>query len=75
MPSLAQKRVSVSVPVKKKSLPRKTAVPSRDSPRIYFLLRARGSHGLLKNLITIAWVHGDVAITVKNDGWDNWPAI
>lgn len=50
-------------------------VPSRDSPRIYFLLRARGSHGLLKNLITIAWVHGDVAITVKNDGWDNWPAI
>jgi hypothetical protein len=42
--------------------------------RIYFLLRVRRPRGLLKNLITVAWVHGDVAVTVKNDRWDNWPS-
>jgi hypothetical protein len=50
-------------------------VPSRDPSAIYFLFRARRSHGLLKNLITIAWMDRNVAVTVKNDRWDDWPVI
>jgi hypothetical protein len=71
----------MNIPVLENSAPTRigmdgagVGVPSRDSPAIYFLLRVRRPRGLLKNLITVAWVHGDVAVTVKNDRWDNWPS-
>jgi hypothetical protein len=50
-------------------------VSSRNPPSIYFLLRARRSHGLLENLMAIAWMHRNVAVAVKNDRGDDWPVI
>src|ERR1700676_2386004 len=48
-------------------------MPSRYPPAMYLLLRDRRSHRLLKNLIAVVWMHGNVAIAVKNNGWDRWP--
>jgi hypothetical protein len=50
-----------------------SVAPSRYPTAMHLLLRGRRSHGLLKNLIAVVWMHCDVAITVKNNGRDRWP--
>src|SRR6266702_567465 len=71
---------TVDVPVLKDSAPTRVgmdpagiAMPTRNPPAMHFLLRARGSHRLLKNLIAVVWMHRSVAIAVKNNGRDRWP--
>src|ERR1700730_552618 len=71
---------SVDVPVLEDSTPTRVGMdragigmPSRYAPAKHFLLRARRSHRLLKNLIAVVWMHRNVAIAVKNDGRDRWP--
>src|SRR3977135_2406556 len=48
-------------------------MPSRYPPAMHLLLGACRSHSLLKNLITVVWMHRNVAIAVKNNGRDRWP--
>src|SRR5262249_16888863 len=71
---------SVDVPVLKDSAPARVdmdragiGMPSRYPPAMHLLFGARRFHGLLKNLIAVGWMHGNVAIAVKNDGRDRWP--
>jgi hypothetical protein len=40
---------------------------------MHLLLCARRSHQLFENLIAVVWMHGRVAIAVKNNGRDSWP--
>src|SRR5215813_10498716 len=70
---------SVDVPVLKDFAPARVDVdragivmPSRYPPAMH-LPCARSFHGLLEDLIAVVWMHGNVAITVKNDGRDSWP--
>jgi hypothetical protein len=71
---------SVDVPVLKDCTPARVgmdragiAMPSSYPSAMHFLLRARLFHGLLKNMIAVAWMHCNVAIAVKNNGRDRWP--
>src|SRR5258708_19117523 len=70
---------SVDIPVLQDSAPTRVAMdsagigmPSRYLPAMHLFLRARRFHSLLKNLIAVFWMHGSVAIAVKNNGWDRW---
>jgi hypothetical protein len=48
-------------------------MPSRYLPALHLLLRAYRSLRVLKDLIAVVWMHGRVAIAVKNDGRDRRP--
>src|SRR6266851_1708524 len=70
---------SVDVPVLKDSAPTRVGMdragigmPSRYPPAMHLLLGAYRSHRPLKNLIAVVWMHCNVAIAVKNNGWDRW---
>jgi hypothetical protein len=39
---------------------------------MHLLLCPHRSHGLLENLVAVVWMHGRVAIAVKDNGRDNW---
>ena len=72
---------SVDVPVLENSAPARVSMdrtgigmPSSYPSAMHFLLRARRSHKLLKNMIAVVWMHRSVAITVKNNGRDRWPS-
>jgi hypothetical protein len=41
-------------------------------PAMHLLLCPHRSHGLLENLAAVVWMHGRVAIAVKDNGRDNW---
>ena len=47
-------------------------MPSRYPPAMHFLLRARRSQRLLKDLIAVVWMHRNVVVAVKNNGRDRW---
>ena len=49
-------------------------MPSGYLPAMHLLLCPDRSHRLLKNLTAVAWVHGSVAIAVKNNGRNGCPA-
>src|SRR6478672_11294508 len=73
---------SVDIPVLKNSAPTRVGMdragigmPSRYPPAMHFLLRARRSQRLLKNMIAVVWMHRNVAIAVKNNGRDRGPVI
>jgi len=40
---------------------------------MHLFLRARRTDSLFKNLTTIVWMHGGVAVAVKNDNRDRRP--
>ncbi len=71
---------SVDVPVLKDSAPTGVGMdragigmPSRYPPAMHLLLGGRRSHRLLKNMIAVAWMHRNVAITMKNNSRDGGP--
>jgi hypothetical protein len=47
------------------------SMPSRNLPAMHFLLRLGRSDSLFDDLGAIAWMHGGVAIAVKNNGRDH----
>ena len=66
---------AVDVPMLKDSTPARVdvdragiGVPSGYPPAMHALFGARRFYGLLKNLIAVTWMHGNVAIAVKDDG-------
>jgi hypothetical protein len=70
---------SVDIPVLQHSASTRVAqdrsgigMPSGYLPAMHLLLCARPPHRLLKNLAAVVWMHGSVAIAVKNDGRDRW---
>jgi hypothetical protein len=71
---------SVDIPVLQHSASARVAqdrsgigMPSGYLPAMHLLLCAHRSHRLLKNLTAVVWMHGSVAIAVKNNGRDRWP--
>src|ERR1035437_4348553 len=46
---------------------------SRYLPAMHRFLRARRTDGLFKNLTAVVWMHGGVAVTVKNNCRDRRP--
>jgi hypothetical protein len=40
---------------------------------MHLLFCAHRVPGLLKNLIAVLWMHGNVAIAMEDDGRDKWP--
>src|SRR6185295_14933229 len=48
-------------------------MPSGHLPAMHLLLCPHRSHGLLENLAAVVWMHGRVAIAVKDNGRDSCP--
>src|ERR1700680_3227592 len=72
---------AVDIPVLQDSSPTRVAMdragigmPSRYLPAMHLFLRARRTDGLFKNLTTIVWMHGGVAVAVENNNRDRRPA-
>src|SRR5436305_10028696 len=41
-------------------------------PPMYLLLRPSRSQRLLKDLSAVVWMHGSIAVSMKNNGRDEW---
>jgi hypothetical protein len=72
---------AVNIPVLQDFVPARVGMgragvgmPSRYLPAVHLFLRTRRTDGLFKNLTTIVWMHGGVAVAVENNNRDRRPA-